>query len=88
MAALLLEYPLEYNFDTSLLCRTCLNDVWRTRMTTLAVILSELFPLMVSDAVFCPLYNLSNLVYYHDTLQLCRIDHDDVSSSSSSSSDF
>ena len=40
-----LEYPLEYNHDTSKLCRTGHDDVSRTRMTTLAFILSELFPL-------------------------------------------
>ena len=45
ISALLLEYPLEYNHDTSLLCRTGHDDVWRTRMTILAFILSELFPL-------------------------------------------
>ena len=40
--ALLLEYPLEYNHDTSQLCRTGHDDVSRTRMTTLIFILSEL----------------------------------------------
>ena len=30
----------------------------RTRMTALAFILSELFPLMVSDEISCPLDNL------------------------------
>ena len=31
------------------------------------------FPLIVSDAILCQLHNLKNpLVYYHDTLQLCR----------------
>ena len=39
------EYPLEYNHDTSQLCRTGHDDVLHTRMTTLAFILSELFPL-------------------------------------------
>ena len=34
------------------LCRTGFDDVLRTRMTTLAVILSELFPSMVSDCNF------------------------------------
>ena len=49
----------------------------RTRMTTLAFILSEL---MVSDAISCPLHNLKNrLEYNHDTSQLCRTGHDNVS---------
>ena len=39
------ENHLEYNHDTSQLCRTGHDDVSRTRMTTLAFILSELFPL-------------------------------------------
>ena len=34
---------------------------------------------MVSDAISCPLCNLKYpLVYYHDTLQLCRTGHDDM----------
>ena len=45
MSASLLEYPLEDSHDTSQLCRTGHDDVWRTRMTTLAFILSELFSL-------------------------------------------
>ena len=37
------------------------------------------FPLMVSDAISCPLRNLSTvLVYYHDSLHLRRTGHDDV----------
>ena len=36
---------LGYNHDTSQLCRTGHDDVVRTRMTTIAFILSELFPL-------------------------------------------
>ena len=39
------EYPLGYNHDTSQLCRTRHDDVSRTRVKTLAFILSELFPL-------------------------------------------
>ena len=38
------EYPLEYNHDTSQLSRTGHGNVSHTRMTTLAFILSELFP--------------------------------------------
>ena len=37
-----LENHLEYNPDTSQLCRTDHENVWRTRMTTLIFILSEL----------------------------------------------
>ena len=38
------------------------------------------FPLIVSDAISCPLHNLNtHLVFYHDTLQLCRTYLDDVS---------
>ena len=36
-------YPLEYNHDTSQICRTCHDSVSQKRMTTLAFILSELF---------------------------------------------
>ena len=45
VSAALLKYPLEYNSDTSQLCRTGHDDVSRTRMTTLAFTLSELFSL-------------------------------------------
>ena len=52
----------------------------RRRMTTLAFILSEVFPL---DGFRCnfvsALYLKYPLVYYHDTLQLCKPGHDDVS---------
>ena len=38
------------------------------------------FPLIVSDAISYPLpYLKPPLVYYHDTLQLCRTDLDNVS---------
>ena len=40
VSALLLEYPLGYNQDTSQLCRTGHDDVLRSRMTTLAFRLS------------------------------------------------
>ena len=46
------EYPLEYNHDTSQLCRTDHDDVSRKRMTTLAFILSELPPLDVFRCIF------------------------------------
>ena len=75
----MLEYPLEYNLDTSQLCRTGHEDVSRTRMTTLAFILSELFPL---DCFRCNFMSALKLEYplehNHDTSQLCRTGHDDV----------
>ena len=40
----------------------------RTKMITLTVILSELFPLIVSDAISCPLCNLDTLWYVIMTL--------------------
>ena len=45
VVALKLDYPLEYNHDILQLCRAGHGDMLRTRMTTLAFILSELFPL-------------------------------------------
>ena len=39
------KYPLEYNHDTSQLCTTGHDNVSHRRMTTLALVLSELFPL-------------------------------------------
>ena len=42
-----LKNHLEYNHDTSQLCRTGHDDASHTRMTTLIFILSEFFPLMV-----------------------------------------
>ena len=45
VSAAYFEYPMVYYYDTSQLCRTGLDDVLRTRMTTLTFILSELFPL-------------------------------------------
>ena len=52
----------------------------RTRMTTLAFILSELFPLDGFRCNFVSAPYLENrLEYNHDTSQLCRTGHDDVS---------
>ena len=53
----------------------------RTKMTTLAVILSEFFPLMVSDAYSCPLHNLKtiqNIImilhsYVEQVMTMCRV---------------
>ena len=39
------------------------DNVSHTRMTTLAFILSKLFPLIVSDAISCQLHNLNTLWY-------------------------
>ena len=53
--------------------------MWRTRMTTLAFVLSELFAL---DGFRCNFVSALQLKYplvnYHDTLQLCRTGHDDM----------
>ena len=43
--ALLLEYSMEYNHETSRLCRIGHDNASRTRMATLAFILYETFPL-------------------------------------------
>ena len=45
VSALYIEYPLVFYHDISQLCKTGHVDVSRTRRTTLAFILSELFPL-------------------------------------------
>ena len=53
----------------------------RTRMATLAVIVSEFFPLMVSDAVSCPLHNLKTVLnilvilhcYVEQVMMMCRV---------------
>ena len=51
-----------------------------TRMTTLAFILFELFPLYGFRCNFVSAAFLENrLEYNHDASQLCRIGHDDVS---------
>ena len=76
-----LENRLEYNHDTSELCRTGLDDVSSTRMTTLAFILSCYFPLMVSEVILCPLHNLKTVwniltILYSNVEQvmtMCRI---------------
>ena len=54
VSALYLEYPLEYNHDTSQLCRTGPDNVSRTRTTTSLSYFLNYFPLMVSDAIPCP----------------------------------
>ena len=81
MSALKLEYLLEYNHDTSQLCRTGHDDVLHTRMTTLAFILLSYLPLMVSDAISCPLHNLKavwNIImipysYVQEVMMMCCI---------------
>ena len=80
MSALYLKYLLLYYHDTSQLCRTGLDDVSHTRMTALAFILSKSIPLDDFRCNFVSALLLKYpLVNYHDTLQLCRTDHDDVS---------
>ena len=49
---------MEYEYDTSKLCRTGHDDVSRTRMKTLASYFLSCLPIMVSDAISCPLHNL------------------------------
>ena len=49
---------MEYEYDTSKLCRTGYDDVSRTRMKTLASYFLSYLPIMVSDAISCPLHNL------------------------------
>ena len=52
-----------------------------TRMATLAVILSECFPLIISDAISCPLHNLNTLwniimillSYVEQVMTMCRV---------------
>ena len=60
---------MECNIDTLQLCGTGHDDVSRTRTTTLAFILSEIYPLMVSDAILCPLRYLNTDWYIIMILQ-------------------
>ena len=76
-----LEYRLVYFDDNLQLCRTGHDNVSHTRMTTLTFILSELFPLIVSDAISCPLHKLKTLWYIimirnssvEEVLAMCQI---------------
>ena len=62
---------MEYNHDTSELCRAGHDDVSRTRMTTLAF-LFLLYPLDGFRCNFVSAPELENrLEYNHDTTQLC-----------------
>ena len=71
---------MEYFDDTSQLCRTGHDDVSRTKIRALALILFELSPFDAFYAYSCPLYKLEYpFEYNHDTSQLCRTKHDDVS---------
>ena len=80
VSAVYLKYPLEYNHDTSQLCRTGQDDVSRTRMTTLTSIFPSHFFLMVSDAISCPLHNLKTIrnifmildSYVEQVMTMCR----------------
>ena len=72
---------LEYFDDTLKLCRTGHDDVSHTRITTLAVILLGYFPLIISDSISCPLYNLNTLwntvmilhSYVEQVMTMCRV---------------
>ena len=60
-----------YYHDTSRSCRAGPDDVMRKRMTTVVVILAELFPLDCFRNNFVSVPELEYpMVYYHDTLQL------------------
>ena len=75
----LLENHLEYNHDTSQLCRTGHDDVSHTRMRTPTF--RVISPLMVSDAISCLLHNLKILwnilmmlySYVEQVMRMCRI---------------
>ena len=81
VSTLYLEYPLEYNHDTSQLCRTGHDDMSRTRMTTSLSYFLSYFPLIISDAISCALHNLNTLWYiimiFHSyveqVLTMCRV---------------
>ena len=70
-------------------CRTDHDNVSRTRMTTLAFILFELFLLVGFRGYFLSAPLLENrLEYNHDTSQLCRTGHDDVTRTRMTTSHF
>ena len=72
---------MEYNHDTSQLCRTGHDTVLRTRMTTLAFVFSELFPLDAFRCNFISLHNLNTLwniimilhSYVEQVMTMCHI---------------
>ena len=65
-----------YYHDTLQLCRTGHDDVLHTGMTSLACILSELFPL---DYLSCnALYFEYHQDYFHETIWFCRRGCDNV----------
>ena len=72
---------MEYNHDTSQFCRTGHDNVSRTRIATVAVILLGYFPLIISDAILCPLYNFNalwNIImilhsYEEQVMSMCRV---------------
>ena len=76
-----LEYLLVYNHDTIQLYRTGNDNVVHTRMTTLAFILSELFPLDYFNTISCPPHNLKTFLYIimllhsyvEQVLMMCRV---------------
>ena len=65
----LVEYPLEYFYDTWKKCRTGLDDVSHTRKKTLAFSLLELSPLLVFEFDFVSALQLEYpSEYFDDTL--------------------
>ena len=53
----------------------CLVQEWRLSLSYFP----SYFPLIVSDAISCPLQLKKRLEYNHDTSQLCRTGHEDMS---------
>ena len=51
----------------------------RTKMRAIALIFLVIPPLMFCYVYLCPLFNLNTLEIKHDTSQLCRTGHDNVS---------
>ena len=73
--------PLVYYHDTLQLCKTRLDDVSDTKMLTLAFLVLSYSPLIVSDAISCPLHTLKTLWYFimilhgyiEHILMMCRV---------------
>ena len=73
------QYCLEYFDDTSQLCRTDHDDMSRTNMRALPLLLFSYLPFDAFYAFVSALKLEYPLEYNHDTSQLCKTDHDDAS---------
>ena len=81
VSALLLENALEYFYDTSLLCRKGHENVSHKKWQLLLSYFLSYFPLIISDAISCPLYNLKTLrniikihhSYVEQVKRICRV---------------